>query len=167
MTAPGTAATRTVGRGIDRADGSRPAAAGDLRRVDGRAGAGGLRTHPWAGPRRRRYGAYVSGAAFDASFSITEGDRAVESLVVDNLTAGSANASILHYFNNGTAGALTYRGNLLNVIDMSPMTTTYAACSETGTVLQPEALIYARPLSDAERRQVEHYLAARHGISIP
>jgi hypothetical protein len=135
--------------------------------VDGRAGAGGLRTHPWAGPRRRRYGAYVSGAAFDASFSITEGDRAVESLVVDNLTAGSANASILHYFNNGTAGALTYRGNLLNVIDMSPMTTTYAACSETGTVLQPEALIYARPLSDAERRQVEHYLAARHGISIP
>jgi hypothetical protein len=87
--------------------------------------------------------------------------------VVDNLTIGSVNASILHDFNNGTAGTLTYRGNLLNVIDMSPMTTTYAACSETGTVVQPEALIYARPLSDAERQQVEHYLAARYGISLP
>jgi hypothetical protein len=50
---------------------------------------------------------------------------------------------------------------------MSAMTTTYAACSETGTVVQPEALIYARPLSDAERQQVEHYLAARYGISLP
>jgi hypothetical protein len=87
--------------------------------------------------------------------------------VVDNLTIGSVNASILHDFNNGTAGTLTYRGNLLNVIDMSPMTTTYAACSETGTVVQPEALVYARPLSDAERQQVEHYLAARYGISLP
>jgi hypothetical protein len=26
--------------------------------------------------------------------------------------------------------------------------------------------IYARPLSDAERQQVEHYLAARYGISL-
>jgi hypothetical protein len=114
----------------------------------------------------RRYGAYVSGAAFDASFSIAADQRAVESLVVDNLTIGSANASILHYFNNGSAGTLTYRGSLLNVIDMSAMTTTYAACSQGATVVQPEALIYARPLSDAERQQVEHYLAARYGITL-
>lgn len=114
----------------------------------------------------RRYGAYVSGGSFDASFSIQPGARAVESLVVDNLTVGSASASILHYFNNGSSATLTYLGNLMNVSDMSLMTTTYVACSQTGTVLQPEALIYARPLSEAERRQVERYLAARYGIPL-
>ena len=115
----------------------------------------------------KRYGAYVSGAAFDSSFATAAGSRAVESLVDDDLVIGHANASILHYFNNGSAGTLTYRGNITTVIDMTAMTTTYAACSQGADALQAEALIYARPLASAERQQVEHYLGARYGIALP
>jgi hypothetical protein len=83
--------------------------------------------------------------------------------------AGAANADRVRMWHNGSPDALSFVGSIPSALPAGPALGIGAqfdgSSPLTGDVA--EVIAYPTALSDAQRRQVEAYLAARYGLALP